>query len=36
VVVVEWADRVAELMPAGTIHVRIDHVGETARRVTVE
>jgi tRNA threonylcarbamoyladenosine biosynthesis protein TsaE len=36
VVVVEWADRVAELMPAGTIHVRIEHAGETARRITVE
>lgn len=36
VVVVEWADRVADLMPAGTIHVRIEHIGETARRITVE
>jgi tRNA threonylcarbamoyladenosine biosynthesis protein TsaE len=36
VVVVEWADRVAELMPAGTIHVRLEPVGEAARRITIE
>ena len=36
VVVVEWADRVAELMPADAIHVRIEHAGETKRRITVE
>jgi tRNA threonylcarbamoyladenosine biosynthesis protein TsaE len=36
VVVVEWADRVAELMPPDTIHVRIEHAGETARRITVD
>jgi tRNA threonylcarbamoyladenosine biosynthesis protein TsaE len=36
VVVVEWADRVAELMPAGTIHVRLEPVGETARQITIE
>ena len=36
VVVVEWADRVSELLPAATIHVRIEHAGETARRITIE
>ena len=36
VVVVEWADRVLELLPPGTIHVRIEHAGETSRRITIE
>jgi tRNA threonylcarbamoyladenosine biosynthesis protein TsaE len=36
VVVVEWADRVAELMPMDTIHVRLQPVGETTRHITVE
>jgi tRNA threonylcarbamoyladenosine biosynthesis protein TsaE len=36
VVVVEWADRVAELMPVHTIHVRLEPVGETTRRITIE
>jgi tRNA threonylcarbamoyladenosine biosynthesis protein TsaE len=35
VVVVEWADRVTELLPANTIHVRIEHAGKTRRRITV-
>ena len=35
VVVVEWADRVTELLPPGTIHVRIEHAGKTRRRLTV-
>jgi tRNA A37 threonylcarbamoyladenosine biosynthesis protein TsaE len=36
VVVVEWADRVAELMPTNTIHVRLQPVGETARHIMIE
>jgi tRNA threonylcarbamoyladenosine biosynthesis protein TsaE len=36
VVVVEWADRVTELLPAGTIHVRIEHAGKTRRRIAVD
>jgi tRNA threonylcarbamoyladenosine biosynthesis protein TsaE len=36
VVVVEWADRVRELLPAGTIHVRLEPIGEEARRITIE
>jgi tRNA threonylcarbamoyladenosine biosynthesis protein TsaE len=35
VVVVEWADRVPELLPAGTIHVRIEHAGKTRRRIMI-
>jgi tRNA threonylcarbamoyladenosine biosynthesis protein TsaE len=35
VVVVEWPSRVESLLPAGTIHVRIEPVSETARRITV-
>jgi tRNA threonylcarbamoyladenosine biosynthesis protein TsaE len=35
VVVVEWADRVTELLPPGTIHVRIEHAGKTRRRITI-
>jgi tRNA threonylcarbamoyladenosine biosynthesis protein TsaE len=36
VVVVEWADRVSELLPAGTIHVRIEPIAEEARRITID
>jgi tRNA threonylcarbamoyladenosine biosynthesis protein TsaE len=36
VVVVEWADRVTELLPPGTVHVRIEHAGKTRRRITVD
>jgi tRNA threonylcarbamoyladenosine biosynthesis protein TsaE len=35
VVVVEWAPRVAELMPANTIHVRINPGGETTRHLSI-
>lgn len=35
VVVVEWAGRVAGLLPPGTIRVRIDATGPTARRVVI-
>jgi tRNA threonylcarbamoyladenosine biosynthesis protein TsaE len=35
VVVVEWAERVRELLPAGCIEVRITPVGETARTIEI-
>ncbi|MGH7393905.1 MAG: tRNA (adenosine(37)-N6)-threonylcarbamoyltransferase complex ATPase subunit type 1 TsaE [Candidatus Rokuibacteriota bacterium] len=34
VTVVEWADKVGPLLPARTIHVRIDGVGDEPRRIT--
>jgi tRNA threonylcarbamoyladenosine biosynthesis protein TsaE len=36
VTVVEWADRVSDLLPADTIHVRIEAVGEKSRRITID
>jgi tRNA threonylcarbamoyladenosine biosynthesis protein TsaE len=36
VVVVEWADRVTDLLPADTIHVGIEPTGETSRRISIE
>jgi tRNA threonylcarbamoyladenosine biosynthesis protein TsaE len=36
IVLVEWASRVADLLPAGTRVVRIDNVSETERRITIE
>ena len=36
VVVVEWASRVAELLPAETIWVEIEATGETSRRIRIE
>ena len=36
VVVVEWADRVGELLPPDCVHVRIEPVGEGRRRIEVE
>src|SRR5689334_6391603 len=36
VVVVEWAERVAELLPARAIHVRIAATGERSRRIEIE
>lgn len=35
VTVVEWADKVGPLLPARTIHVHIDGVGDEPRRITV-
>src|SRR5687768_9544842 len=35
VVVVEWADRVAALLPPGTVHIRLEPTGEMTRRITV-
>lgn len=36
VVVVEWADRVASLLPAGATHVYINATGPTSRRIDVQ
>lgn len=36
VCVVEWADRVAEHLPAERVHVGIEHTGPTRRTFTVE
>jgi tRNA threonylcarbamoyladenosine biosynthesis protein TsaE len=35
IVVVEWADRVTELLPPDTIHIRIEPIDQTSRRITV-
>jgi tRNA threonylcarbamoyladenosine biosynthesis protein TsaE len=35
VVVVEWAQRIADLLPANRIHVVIQHTGLTDRRIAV-
>jgi tRNA threonylcarbamoyladenosine biosynthesis protein TsaE len=35
VVVVEWAERVLDLLPAHRIDVRIDPIGETTRRIHI-
>ena len=36
VVVVEWADRVTDLLPPDTIHIRIEPTDQTSRRITIE
>lgn len=35
VVAVEWAERVADLLPANAIRIEIEHVGETTRRIRI-
>lgn len=35
VTVIEWADRIVPLLPARTIHVNIDGVGDEPRRITI-
>jgi tRNA threonylcarbamoyladenosine biosynthesis protein TsaE len=35
VVIVEWADRVAGLLPANRLDVRIETVGESQRQITI-
>ena len=35
VVVVEWAERVVDLLPRDALHVRIDAVGEGRREITI-
>lgn len=34
-VVVEWAERITELLPMSCIHVRIEQIGEAQRRIEV-
>lgn len=36
VVVVEWAERLADSLPARRISVRIDHLGDEMRRITID
>ena len=36
VCLVEWADRVFELLPADAWWLKIDHLGETARAIRLE
>jgi tRNA threonylcarbamoyladenosine biosynthesis protein TsaE len=35
VTVVEWADKVAPLLPPRTIHVHIEGVGDEPREITI-
>jgi tRNA threonylcarbamoyladenosine biosynthesis protein TsaE len=35
VTIVEWADKLAPLLPAHTVHVHIEGVGDEPRRITV-
>ena len=35
VVIVEWAERVSDLLPLNRISIRIEHIGATARRITI-
>ena len=35
VVIVEWPERVAELLPPGAIHVRIEPTGQMSRRIDI-
>jgi tRNA threonylcarbamoyladenosine biosynthesis protein TsaE len=35
IVVVEWADRVAALLPPSTMHIHIEPLGKTRRRIRV-
>src|SRR5438105_15228968 len=35
IVVVEWAGRIAELLPVGRINVRIEAIGEARRRIDI-
>ncbi|MBP7583375.1 MAG: tRNA (adenosine(37)-N6)-threonylcarbamoyltransferase complex ATPase subunit type 1 TsaE [Spirochaetes bacterium] len=34
--VIEWADRAAGRLPAGTVNITLRYEGDTARRITVE
>ena len=36
VVVIEWADRIEPILPARRIDVRLEHAGDTRRRITVQ
>ena len=34
VVVIEWADRIRSLLPAESVWIEMEHVGQTTRRIT--
>ena len=36
IVVVEWADRITALLPPDTIHIRIEPIDVSARRITID
>lgn len=36
VTVIEWADKLLPLLPARTIHVRLEGLGDEPRRITIE
>jgi tRNA threonylcarbamoyladenosine biosynthesis protein TsaE len=36
IVVVEWADRITTLLPRDTIHIRIEPIDVSARRITID
>jgi tRNA threonylcarbamoyladenosine biosynthesis protein TsaE len=36
VTVIEWADKLRPLLPARTIHVRIEGLGDEPRRIVIE
>jgi tRNA threonylcarbamoyladenosine biosynthesis protein TsaE len=35
IVVVEWAERITDLLPAGTMHIRIESIDDHTRRITI-
>ena len=35
VIMIEWADRVKEILPADTIWIHFEHVNETTRKISV-
>ncbi|TVQ32180.1 MAG: tRNA (adenosine(37)-N6)-threonylcarbamoyltransferase complex ATPase subunit type 1 TsaE [Phycisphaeraceae bacterium] len=36
IVVIEWAERIEEALPAHALHITIDHIGEQERRIRIE
>ncbi len=36
IVVVEWADRITALLPSNSIHIRIEPIDVSARRITID
>ena len=36
VVVIEWAERIEEALPAHALHITIEHIGEQERRIRIE
>ncbi len=33
---VEWPERISDILPEGTVHVNITHLDDSSRRITVE